>query len=134
MNLYKTYKTNDSLEKEGTLIEVAEGVKMRIARAGGNNTRYGKLLGERMKPHRRQMENGTLDDKVADRIIYEIYADTVILGWEGVTDQNDKPLEYTRENCIKLLTDLPDLFREIQEHATKLENFRQAALEEDVKN
>jgi len=64
----------------------------------------------------------------------EVYAETVLLGWTGVADENGTPLPFTKENCVKLLTDLPDLFRDIQEQAQRVANFRAADLEADAKN
>lgn len=134
MNLYKTYKADDDLEKQGITLQLGEDVSIRLARAGGSNQKYGKLFGEKIKPYRRQMDNGTLDDAVASRIMAEVYADTIVLGWSGVTDENGNHLEFTRDNCIKLFTDLPELFRVVQEEAGRLANFRQAEREEDAKN
>ncbi|MDY0212552.1 MAG: hypothetical protein RBR06_06065 [Desulfuromonadaceae bacterium] len=134
MNLYKAFKADGNMEKDGIDLPYGEGVSIRIARAGGSNSRYGKLLGERLKPHRRQMDNGTLDDKVAERIMAEVYADAVLVGWQGVTDADGAPLEFSRDNCIRLLLDLPELFRDIQEQAGRVANFRKAELEADAKN
>ena len=40
----------------------------------------------------------------------------------------------TRDEMIKQFTDLPDLFKDIQEQAGKVSLFRSAELEEDAKN
>jgi hypothetical protein len=134
MNLYQTFKADESMEKTGIDLQYGPDCKIRIARAGGSNRRYGKLLGERLKPFRRQMDNGTLDDAVAAELMAEVYAESVILGWTGVDGPDGQPLDFNRENCVKLLTDLPELFRDIQEQAAKIANFRAAEREADAKN
>jgi len=57
----------------------------------------------------------------------EAYAEAVILGWDGVAGPDGAPLPFTRENAVKLMLDLPDLFRDVQEQATKAALFRAAA-------
>ena len=134
MSIYRMFKTDEQHEKNGIVLDYGQGGQIRIARAGGGNARYGKLLGDRMKPYRRQIENGTLDNQVAEKIMAEVYADAVVLGWENVTGADGQPLPFSREACVQLLLDLPELFRDIQEQATKVANFRAAELEEDAKN
>ena len=134
MNLYKTYKTTDSMEKDGIDLQYGPDCKIRIARAGGSNQRFGKLLGDKLKPYRRQIDNGTMDDAIAAKIMAEVYADCVILGWQGVEDFEGIAIPFCKENVVKLLTDLPELFRDIQEQAGKVSNFRAAEREEDAKN
>ncbi len=134
MNLYKTFKANDDLEKQGIELQLGDDVSIRLARAGGSNQKFGKLLGDRLKPYRRQIDNGTMDDAVAAKIMAEVYADCVVLGWQGVADEHGNPLAFTRDNCVKLFTDLPELFRVVQEEAGRLANFRAQDREEDAKN
>lgn len=133
-SLYKMFKTDEKNETGGIDLDYGAAGKIRIARAGGNNRKYRKLIDERLKPYRRQLRGGTMDDAVADRVIAEVYADSVIIGWEGVVDENGNALEYNRANVIKLLTDLPDLFKDIQEQAIEVSNFLQAELADDLGN
>lgn len=134
MNLYQTFKATAELEKQGIDLHLGDDVSIRLARAGGSNARFGKLLGDKLKPYRRQIDNGTMDDAVASKIMAEVYAETVILGWSGVTDEAGNPLEFNKPNCVKLFTDLPDLFRIVQEEAGRLSNFRAEERESDAKN
>ena len=110
MNLYKTYKASDDMEKQGIDLQYGADCKIRIARAGGSNSRFVKLLGDKLKPYRRQIDNGTMDDKVAEKIMAEVYADTVILGWSGVDDADGNRLEFNRENCVLATTALVSCF------------------------
>lgn len=134
MNLYQLFQTDQQHEQQGIVLDYGAAGKIRIARAGGSNAKFSRIFGERFKPYRRQFDNGTLDDGIANKVMLEVYADTVILGWEGVSGPEGRPLEYTRANVIQLLTDLPELFRDIQDQAGKAANFRAAELEADAKN
>ena len=64
----------------------------------------------------------------------ELYADTLIIGWSGVTDEAGNPLPFNRDNVVKLLTDLPELANDIQAQAVLVSNFRAEEREADAKN
>lgn len=139
MSLYKQFKTDGSLEKEGILLEYGTNSKgdpicIRIARAGGANAQYAKRMEARVKPYRRQIQNETMENALIERILKEVYAETVVIGWEGVEDEKGKPIEYSVENCVKLFDDLPDLFRDIQEQSQRAALFRAEVREADAKN
>ena len=108
--------------------------KIEVKRAGSSNSAYTKLLAAKVKPFRFQIQSGTIDADVIRKVMAEVFAKTVIVGWEGVTDRKGKKLEFTHENCVKVLTDLPDMFEDIQDQADKLSNFRKEENEEVAKN
>jgi hypothetical protein len=125
MSLYKKFATDENAEAgEGIVLDYGDGVKIRIHRAGGGNKAFARILEAKTKPYRRQIDNGTIDQDVMRRLMAEIYAKSVIIGWEGVTDEDDHPLAFTEENVVKVLLDLPDLFRDIQEAASNAALFR----------
>jgi len=134
MNPYQMFKTNTAAEADQGIALDYGSFSLRIVRAGGANKRYGQELTRRLKPHRRQIDNDTLDNAVAEKIMAELYADTIVLGWDGVTDADGKELPFSKANCVKLFTDLPDLFRDVQEQAAKVGNFRTEERADDAKN
>ena len=134
MNPYQMFQTNAAAETDQGIVLDYGSFSLRIVRAGGANKRYGQELTRRLKPHRRQIDNDTLDNAVAEKIMAELYADTVLIGWDGVTDATGAPLPFGKANVVKLFTDLPDLFRDVQEQAAKVGNFRLEERESDAKN
>jgi hypothetical protein len=139
MGIYKQYKTDSNVEQEGIVLEVGVNSKgematMRIARAGGANVAFAKLVEQRLKPHKRAIQTETLDKKVADAIMRDVYASTVVLGWEHMEDENDQPLEYSKENVLKVLTDLPDLWADVQATSMKGALYREEVREADRGN
>jgi len=139
MSLYKQFKTDEKYEVDGINIEYGTGtnnkpITFRIARAGGSNQKYLKLLESRTKPYRRQLQNDSLDLKVAEKIFLEVFVDSVLLGWENVEDAAGVPLAFTRDNAIKVFTDLPDLYNDLREQAAKSSLFRAEIKEVDAKN
>ena len=139
-SLFAQFKTDPELERKGILIEygfndrTGAPIAFRIARAGGGNAQFQKRLEADMKPYRRQIQTDTLDNKVAERILRKVFAETVVLGWENVDDENGAELPFTVENCVALFEKLPDLFKDLQEQAQKSALYRATIRETDAGN
>ena len=123
---YDIYETDKNMETgAGVALEYPFGTII-IHRAGGSNKRFAAVLSAKIKPHRRKHEQGLVDDDLAEKILVETYAETVIVGWKGIYDKNGKELPFTIQNCIDLLINLPDLFKDIQEQANNFATFKDA--------
>lgn len=133
MNLYAAFQTDPNLEKNGVLIDYGD-FKFLIARAGGENKRFTKMLQQKMRPHARAAAAGTLSDEVSTRVVRECFCRTVLLDWEGVTDAEGNPLPFSVEAAEKVLTDLPDLFEDLLDQAKKVSNFLAQTREESSGN
>ena len=139
MSLYTQFETNTVVEKEGIVLEYGLNSKqktmgIRIARAGGSNSAYSKQLEAKIKPYRRQIQNETMDNDVAEKITKEVYFNTVVLGWENIEDRAGVAMEFNKANFMQLMTDLPDLWSDIQTQASRAALFRAEILEADAKN
>lgn len=134
MSLYQQFKSDANLEKSGILLEYGfsksgKPITIRIARAGGGNSAFTKRMEAKVKPYRRQIQTETIDTAIVEKLLREVYAETVVLGWENVEDADGNPLDFTAANCIKLFEDLPDLFKDIQEQSQRSVLFRAELLE-----
>jgi hypothetical protein len=143
MSLYKQFKTDESIERTGVLLEYGETddgkpICIRIARAGGGNKAFERRMEAESKPYRRQLQNETIDSKQLMKILRKVYSETVVIGWENVRYESGpnagKDIPFTPENCAQLFTDLPDLFTDIQEQSRRAALFRVQELEDDAKN
>jgi hypothetical protein len=135
MSLYTLYETDSDLEQGGVILNYEEGVRLKIARAGGANTKYAKSLERITRPYRRK--DGTMmhiEDDIATEMYCRVYAESVVVDWEGVTDRDGNLMEFSVENCVRLFTDLPDLFADVRNAADGIENFKMDQLEGEVKN
>ena len=130
---YSVFRTDKALEKEGIVLDYGD-FKIKVARAGGANAAFQKALAAKVRPYKRQLDAGTIPDDVAEKLFLDVYAESVVLGWEGVTDENGKPLPFSKENAVKLFSDLPDLFRDVQSQAASISNFRAEVTEDTIKN
>lgn len=139
MNLYNTFETDKQLEKDGVVLEYGfnskkQPIQIRIARAGGSNTRFAKIIEQKLRPYKRAIANDTMDNKVAEKLLIEAYAEAVVLEWSGVEDREGNALEFTKENVVKVFTDLPDLFLDVQAQSQKSALFRASLREAEQGN
>lgn len=130
---YAMFATDTDMEATGITVDFGE-FQFLIARAGGGNQKYGAMMEQKMRPHKRLFDKNLLGEEKAMEIAVDVFAKTVVLGWTNVVDREGKPLTYSVVNCKKLLTDLPELFRELQAEAMNSANFRALDAEEIAKN
>lgn len=130
-SLYSRFATDKKVEAEsGIVLDYGDAGSIRIHRAGGANQRFKNYTTATLKPYTRQINTGTMDEDTSRKLTAQIYAKTVIVGWEGVCGPDGETLEFTEENVIKVLLDLPELFEDIQRAAQDASLFR--AAENDV--
>jgi hypothetical protein len=144
MGLRKNFGTNADLELDGVWVNVDANSRVKISRSGGRNQAYTKALEKRTRPYRRQINNHTMDTRLADQILIEVTADHVIRGWEtkvdgawvsGIQLDDGAPLlPYNRDSVINVLTELPELFRAITEAANDFSQFNQDSMQADAGN
>lgn len=138
-NIFSMYKTDSSVEATGVEVNYGdngngEDTVFVVGRAGGGNESYQKALTSAVRPHRKQIQTGTLSPKVWDKVMLDVYMKTVIKGARGLVDQQGNPIEASAENIRMVLTELPDLFKDIQEQANEAALFRADAVEDIAKN
>jgi hypothetical protein len=142
MSMYSQFATDQGLEKNGVILDYGH-FRVTVARAGGSNKKFSRLLEKKTKPYRRQIQNESMDDIVAERIIREVYAECIIQNWEtkegdkwkkGIEGKDGKILPFCNQNIYDTLTNLPELFIDIQQQAGKAAIFKQEIQEDDAKN
>jgi hypothetical protein len=134
MSTYGQFRTSPKVEKDGVLLDYGEAGCFRVARAGGSNKAYLSAIEKMHRKYRKQIQLGILSEAVSQKILRDIFADTVILGWEGVTGPDGEALEFNRTNILRVLEDLPDLFADIREQAANAALFRETLEEIDSGN
>lgn len=138
-SLYAQFTTDPKLEKEGVVLQYGMNSKdlpigIRVARAGGSNDAYHKLMETKVKPFRRQIQTETIAKKQVEKLVLEVFCATVVLDWENVEDAAGNPLPFSYDNALKVFSDLPDLFADVQEQANKAALFRAEIREAAAKN
>ncbi|MEQ8396502.1 hypothetical protein [Thalassobaculum sp.] len=129
------FKADTALEDEGvwTTVDAATGCRLRIARIG--NRRYRETMARRLKPYRRALRAGTLDDQVTERVTAEVLAETVLLDWERL-ERGGAAVAYSREAAAAILADpaYKDFRDLVVELASDQESYRERDIEDAEKN
>lgn len=139
MSIYSMYKTDKAKEENGIWIpfgktEKGQEISFKIARASKTNAKYSKALERLMKPYQKQIRLNTLSDDVANNVMIEAFCEGILLDWKGISDEEGKEMKYSKENAIKLMNDLPDLFNDLQEQSNSMTLFKEEELQENSKN
>lgn len=142
-SIFKQYATDKAAEKTGVWIDYGD-IKFLVSRAGGANSAFADAYKAKTRPHRYQLDKGTLAKADDDRIMAELYAESVIKSVEvmdeggnwikGVPTADGKVLPYSVTAVRELLLELPDMFVDLRAQATDLSKFLKQEEEADLKN
>lgn len=140
INLFTSYNTNSELETAGVPIHFGlnankKMVSITIRRAGGSNTAFTKRYEALTKPYRRAIAVDAMDPDVMKDIMCQLYAETVVVSWEGVLDtDNETELEFSVENCVRLFKAAEPVFTEVVNTSMNASVYRDEVREADAKN
>lgn len=141
---YEMFKTKEvKLSKQPAVLDY-DKFKIFVKYGGPSNRAFIDGYNLKMRRFTRRQalaDQGKLTDEAADllekdrtRAMAELYADHIIVGWEGVKDEKGKVMEYNRQNVIKLLTDLDPLFADIISQSAEEANFAEEERKAEEKN
>ena len=133
MSMKSLFGTNEDAEKEGVWIDYGE-IRIKVARAGGRNIKYQKVLEAQSKPHKRALQTDSMPEDQARAMLYRVYAKTVVVDWEGVKDDAGKKLPFNEKNVLAMFEQYPDFFVEVKNMADGVALFREEELDADAKN
>jgi hypothetical protein len=142
-NPYEMFETDKSREADGIVLNYSDVFWLKVARAGGSNDHYKRVLTEKLKPFRRAIQTDTIDEAASSRIMREAAAEGLVLNWGTgiypngagtIPGRDGKPMAFNIPNVVQLFIDLPDLFSDVYEQANKASLFRAAEMEADAGN
>lgn len=98
-NPFEQYEVNEDLETAGVWL-VDPFHRMRVARAGGRNTKFNTLYEALTKPYRRAIQTKTLPKDIDLDLSRELYAKACITGWSvaELDTSGKKPVAKRDEN------------------------------------
>lgn len=138
MSLRKIYGTNKAKEVSGVRLEVGmndynnKPIFITVSRMSRNNQKYQQAFTEKFDPHMSAINADAMDEQFARKLSRELFADEILHNVEnlplsdltGKDEDNDKVMEYTRENVLALFEELPELYDDWEGRAKKAANFR----------
>lgn len=147
MSLRSTFKTDKDAESNGVWIDVEinehnnKPIRINVSRMGTANKKYTKRLEAVMQPHQSALQNDSMNNELAGRLLREVFTDTVLNGWENLpkseltgNPKDKEELAFVRDNVIALFEEMPEIYTDWSERAKKAASFRQAVKEDIVKN
>lgn len=137
-NVYLTFGTDPELEKNGVILryelENGEKVLFKIKRSGVRNSEWRRLYNELMRPREDETLKGEMSEEESKFLLSEIYARSVVVDWKNVKDAEGVDVPFTTESCIELFRFIPDLFQLIIRDSGDKSNFREAQVQQTIKN
>ena len=133
-SLYEQFSTDTEREVKGIVLDFGEAGEITVARAGGANKRYAKVLKQKAAPYKRQMEHDLMTMEQADDLLVDVFVEAVVIGWKRIKDREGNDIKFSKKACADLFKDLPEFFATVREEANKAANFRNDDLEADTKN
>lgn len=152
MGLYEKMQTSPRLESEGIWLEVADN-RIRLARAGGKNTKFIAAAEKIAREHKRSLD--LMTEEQGRKLFSKLYAELIVLDWlvknpngdldemgESVGDDHPKDecwvrgcprpagviVDFNIENVLETFNDLPDFLKLVKETAEDPALFRQELL------
>lgn len=130
----ESYIPDRDLESTGVWFALPGGRKVLCRRAGGSNTRFRRVYDQRIRPHRREMERGTLDEKIAEEILLDVYVRTVFVDWSGFNAKDGSEYPFSEEAVKAFFTAYSELFQLVMDKAGAAQNFAVQEVEEGKKS
>lgn len=121
---FGSYATDSDLETGvGVWLKFPGKRRIRILRAGGANRAFGRRYAILSKPYRREMDQDILDPDISERIMRQLYAEHVVVDWEGITTPDGTAIPYNPEAGIEFFTAFPEVLKDIINYATEAATF-----------
>ena len=137
MSIWDLYETDMAKETEGFWYKVNKKISVKLARAGGANLAFTKVMEEKTREHRKRggaLEGDEIDVELVTDLMKQAFAETIILDWKGFTNKAGKALGYSSKAAYDMMLALPDLFNELRDAAGAAANYRIEAIQDDVGN
>lgn len=95
-----------------------------------SNLKFQRALARLQQPHKRKLQEGTLDPKINQQIVCQAMAEGVLLNWRDMTTVDGSEVAYSQENAAKLLQRDPAFRDWVTDVSTNMANFRAEEVKE----
>lgn len=139
MDFKKLYLTDATAEEKGRAFTKEFGGEATFVVARSGNRTYNRMIQKEFEAHRHILElKGTPEEEEAAadlsfKLIGDVMASSILLGWSGKVDYDGKPLPYSYDNAVLLLS-MKEFRNKISGLADNFRNYLAEAQEKDEKN
>lgn len=120
MDIFSSFATDETLENEGKWRPLSKTAKILVARSG--NPKYVAMLRAKMAEAQLDLSSGEEADQLAEGILIDVMAKTILLGWSGLTYQG-KEAPYSFE-MAKTFLKVKDFRKKVAGMSDDFESFR----------
>lgn len=115
-DIFTAFATDENLENNGTTFPLGKGASVIVARAG--NPAYAKLLNKLVEQSRVALDaEDEAAEELSKSIMIDVYAQTILLGWNNLSFKGEELGDYSVEKAKKLLA-----VKDFRIHIDKLSN------------
>ena len=137
-NLYSTYGSEPELEARGVVLDYElankETFSIKVKRAGARNQAWKVAYNSIMKPHAKDIADGKLSEGENKKLLADIWAKTVVIGWSNLRDGEGNEVKFTIQTCYELFCTFPDLLNDVIADSHTRSNFQHEEMEATAKN
>ena len=116
------FKTDAQLEQNGVWVDFIGASKIKIASL--DNPHYLQRLLQARKDRTLNLEDDSFISEDARHALAQIYVDTILLDWEGFSE-NGEALPYSKDKALEVLLSIKPLFAAVTKAANDEALYRQ---------
>jgi hypothetical protein len=135
LNLVKSlYNVNKEAVTDGVWIDIADGIKWKIAKKDNINFRNAVLKIIKNKGYTQyQVSNGKIPSDAWVDVGILATAETILLDWEGVIDtETGKPVKYTPQIGYDLMKENEGFLEDVQQLSADLSIFQNKVESDEI--
>ena len=124
MDIFAQFATDESAEVEGRWFPLNKTAKLLLARSG--NTNFNAQLRAALAKNQIDLDAGGVDaDNLAEGLIVDVMATTILLGWEGL-EYKGRAVSYSPEMARTMLR-IKDFRKKVSGFSESMEAYRAKA-------
>lgn len=129
----KELKIDDDLVKDGIWFDVIEGIKVLLR---SNEYRpFRDFMERETRRYKHILDQGRdIPQNTQKEIIMRGIAKHILIGWQGITDDDGNEIECNEQNAMKFMKEFDLLYRECFNNMTRIANYTLKAREDSAKN
>ena len=126
----KIFSSDKGLETGGVVMLIRgdrgkpDEMSVTLASTGGHNFEYAEAVQRLSQPYQILIDQGKLDAEKMREILYQVYADTIVKTWAGIT-LDGKPTDCTPENVFAVFRERPAFFNACRTFAGQTSNYQE---------